>query len=215
MGADETRDNEAGGSLNKLPVWIALATSLAWVSVGQVPQRSLFLYLDGQTQQWCVYHSEDAFTAAREKVEEYQAAVIQYEGERPVSVGVTEWNESGDWAVYDDYSLTDMGELSELTRYYDQHMGGFTEKTIYGIVAGESQVKTQAFLDLETQEPLAGNPGARVETIVTDGKAERWLDYFPIHIIPVVTRVTDFPFKSILRGEHPEVWEREPVCVGK
>jgi len=173
---------------------IALSIGLLVQCESSSPTGSEKLYLlEAAGQQWCVYRSEAEWNADVQQQQAMVVATVEHVSGRLIAVNVTEQDESGDWIVYDNYTMSADGQPQSLKRTVNILPGERSEERVFRIRAGLATQQSAATRQLGTGKSLRG--------------AETWLPD-----VPVITRVQGFPFASLIGAERVKTLPSK-LCV--
>lgn len=179
-----------------------LGAALAAIAVlfGQgcaaVPTKNYKIYLleDASISQWCAYRSEEDWRVAVESKGAFVVGTLEYVNNRLVQVFVTETAESGDWTVYDRYSVDDHGNVIALAR--TTNLLGHDRSVLQTYsVPGRVRLTATTTVQLSTGKPLTSNSSV-------------WMPDITIHTV-----TSAFPFAAILSQRDISTTDR--LCVGR
>lgn len=181
-----------------LPILALLFTANEGAAIAQVARRTLFILNDIRREQWCAYKDESRWRDTAVTLGARHNAEVDFVNRTPQTVVITLNADSGDWAVEDTYSLTPSESPRRLRRRILHEAGGFIEESVFAIENDRAR--------LERRETKSAYSGQLMQS-------QRESQYYFFPDFAIITRMRDFPFHSILTGEHPEVWTEDRVCV--
>jgi hypothetical protein len=88
-------------------------SSCAW---GQQKSNKTFFLEAAKSGQWCAFDKEPAWNEAVQMAEAMTVGTLTYSNGHLSGIYVTEAGESGDWIVYDNYSIDEKGRVTKLSR---------------------------------------------------------------------------------------------------
>jgi hypothetical protein len=171
---------------------------LPWVALGQArdehgSSRDVYYLQDQANHQWCAYKDRDDWKSAVQLLTARTAGGLVYSGGRLATVHVSQTDESGDWAVFDAYSVDPSRKIGEIIRRINIIPDRTSETQVFVVRNGRAVKQSSIVVDLETRKP--------------GPKPVQWL-----RPDPVVTRIEAFPFAALI-GKHKEIWAVGKVCV--
>jgi len=172
-------------------VLFLLSVVVVNAALAQSTGKRLFLVEDAEHHRWCAYRSESEWTSEVKSLTAMIVGMLEYSGDH-----VTEEDEAGDWTVYDHYVIDDKGQISGLKRTINILPGDRSEDETYVMLDGKPKKQASNSRRLSTKEALPGQ------------KEKVWLPD-----VPIITRVQDFPFVSLILQKHPEFSSNSKVCV--
>jgi hypothetical protein len=173
-----------------------LSAVVVYGALAQSTGKRLFLLEDAEHHQWCAYGSESEWTTEVKSLTALVVATLEYTGDHVSKIAVTEEDEAGDWTVYDHYLIDEKGQIRELKRTINILPGDRSEDETYLVLDGKAKKQASDSRRLSTKEALPGQ------------KEKVWLPE-----VPIITRVQDFPFVSLILEKHPELSSSGKVCV--
>jgi hypothetical protein len=159
---------------------------------GQDRPKKLFLFANPDSHQWCINRNQEHWKSQVESRQALLFSILEFENNHISLISFIEDGESGDWSVYDDYTIDANGNIRKLTRQINVIPGTIRAEQTYRIADGKAAKVT------DVRHSLGD--------LIRDNTA--WVPEPRIR-----TRIQDFPFASILAGKHPEVWTKDGVCV--
>lgn len=160
-----------------LLAWI-LAISLQPLPAQRPSPRS-FIYLVHVGDRWCSYLDESEQQAEVARANALDVAVVHFTAHGMDRIAVTEETESGDWIVYDQYSIGADGQPVALLREVRIAEGGRVRQS-FRIKAGRAVLVRH----------IEVNPRTGKET---KGPLKKWLPD-----IPVATTLSSLDFQPLL-----------------
>ena len=166
----------------------SLALALAGVLLVQCDSgvdavsEKVYLLEDASNQEWCIYTNEREWKADVELRGAMKVATVDQVNGRITWIRVTEQDETGDWIVYDTYSLDANARMSRIKRTANILPGDRSEERIFLVRAGRAVGESSATRRLGTGEPFRA--------------AENWLPN-----VPIVTSVEALPFSPLIEAE--------------
>lgn len=155
-------------------------------------RAKVFLLENARGRQWCAYNNELTWKAAVRSVEAMTVGALTYSNGNLSGINVTETDQSGDWIVYDRYSLDDRGEIVELMRVINVLPGDRHVVETYSISNGKAKKISAEEKSLTTGKPLASPQPV-------------WLPNPPIE-----AEVKQFPFSGLLMN--PDLRTASKTC---
>ena len=158
-----------------------LPSSQASHALAKAATRSeVFLLENARGRQWCAYNNELTWKTAVRNIKAMTVGTLTYSNGNLSRINVTETDQSGDWIVYDRYSLDDRGEIVELLRVINVLPGDRHVIETYSISNGKAKKISTEEKSLTTGKPLASPQPV-------------WLPNLPIE-----AEVKRFPFAGLL-----------------
>lgn len=155
-----------------------------------------FLLEDAKQERWCAYGNKSLWTSDVQSFAASVVATVEYSGDHLSKISVTEEDEAGDWIVYDHYAVGEKGNILGLNRIINILPGDRSEEETYIVVNGKAKKQSSISRKLSTKE------------VLTVQKEKDWLPD-----VPIVTRLSDFPFASLIIGKRVRVSLSEKKCV--
>jgi len=177
-------------------VMATVALHLAFAQSAENPKtgKSVYFLKDDLGQQWCGYASETQYKAQVRDRAAFVVGEADYADGRLAAVHFTETDETGDWAVIDEYTLDKEGNLESLKRTINLFSEDSSEEQRFTIRNGKAvqqgSMRRKLHLARASQKS------------VTEFDAPK-----------VVTTATNFPFAELLGIKRDEVWSKGSVCV--
>jgi hypothetical protein len=101
-----------------------------------------------------------------------------------------------DTATYDEYSIDRKGNINRLKRTFDVVPDRVTREQIWSIRDGKAVKTSESWMEFKTHRPIA--PHKEIEDFGTS---------------PIILRMADFPFYSLIIDRHPERWPSGNLCI--
>jgi len=155
--------------------------------------KILFLE-DVDHKEWCAYANESIWKSTVDSLGAMTVGSLNYEKDQLSAVDVTEDDETGDWIVYDHYTVDPRGEPSWNKRKINILPGDRTIDETYQIQNGKATRRSSSIRSLSTGKNLSD--------------PERWLPK-----VAIITRATDFPFAALIAQKYPETFSQSKVCI--
>lgn len=171
-----------GGAKVRVVLIVLLLCSLVTISSAQ-SEVAIFFLRDQTHRQWCAFKSESEWHTAMGLVPPHVVGGIEYKDDRVAMVYVSEVDSTGDWKVYDGYTVTPDGKLDRLNRHVTIPSAGVDDEEVWAIKNGRATKQD-------------GKPSKR--TYLLD--------------VPIVTSPQSFPFWP-LSGKLVEILEKGKVCI--
>jgi hypothetical protein len=173
-----------------LPLGLAFGQSGGSGSTG----RAIYFLRDDARRQWCGYASQSRFKAQVQPLRAEVFGKVDYRNSRVSRVYVTETDETGDWAVNDEYSVDDDGKLRTLKRTINILPEGTSEEQLFAMENGKANRRRSTYHELRSGRPT-----------------EKHVDWFEAP--PVIASPQEFPFFALIAGKQQSIWSGGEVCV--
>jgi len=157
-------------------------------------KKKLYLLEDTAGRRWCGFGRESTWRAEVQSLSAMLVSTVEYLNGHIAVVSVTEEDETGDWIVYDRYSLDESGALRKLHRTISVLPGDRTQKEVFLIHDGRATKQSTSSLRLSTGKPTT--------------PSQDWLPD-----VPVITNIQDFPFSPLIGSKRFEVWSKGRACI--
>ena len=157
-------------------------------------RKVVYFLQDDVHTQWCGYSSETAFKAQVQPLRAMIVGKVDYTDSRPSTIQVTETDETGDWAVNDEYALDASGRVQALKRTINILPEDMSEQQAFVIRDGKADLQRSTYRELRSGKPT-----------------EKRVSWFEPP--PVVTSVHAFPFSALITGKQQAVWASGRACV--
>jgi len=173
---------------------VILSLALAQNAENPKTGKTLYFLKDDLSQQWCGYGSESEFKAQIKERTAFVVGGADYADGHIASVRLTQTDETGDWAVNDEYVFNKDGNIASLNRTINILPEDFSEKQLFIIKDGKA-VKQR----IERRKLHLGRA------------SQKQVDWFQEP--PVITSAADFPFSDLIGSKREVVWSNGSVCV--
>ena len=137
----------------------------------------MFLVYDDHLKKWCAYAKESSWKSQVAALAADTVASMHFSEGRLISIDVTTQDETGDWMVFDHYTIETGGNLQQLRRRINILPGDRSVSEIYLIAIGKAKLQSRATTSLTTGKELTGS--------------EDWLPE-----VPTFSRLGDFSFAA-------------------
>ena len=138
-------------------LWIAALLlpcfALTQVKSGQIASKEMFFRKDVPLNQWCAYKSETDWRTEMDPFQPETIGGVEYVSDHVSVVHVTTTDQSGDWAIYDDYSFDKNERLQSLKRTINVLPGRLSEEQVFRIQAGKAIQEKSTISELGTGKP--------------------------------------------------------------
>lgn len=181
----------------RVVVVTALFLGCAFVQsdASQLAEKTVYFLKDDLHAQWCGYANESQFKAEIQALNAFVAGGADYTNGHLSRVRVTETDETGDWAVNDEYICDTKVEIQTLKRTINILPEDTSEEQLFFIRNGKAVKQHSAYHELRT------------------GKAtQKSVGWFQAP--PVITTIQAFPFSPLLGGKRPEILSSGMACTG-
>jgi hypothetical protein len=162
-----------------VPIVVSIGMFVQCEPSNQLADTKLYLLDAAAGRQWCVYRREAEWNADVQRQQAMVVGTAEYKNDRLVAVNVIEQDESGDWIVYDNYSIGAAGEPQSLKRTVNILPGERSEELVFQLRARQATQQSRTTRQLGTGRPLRNT--------------EAWLPS-----VRVVTSVEAFPFAPLI-----------------
>ena len=173
-----------------------LFLSLAFAQSGEnrTPGKAVYFLKDDSHKQWCAYANESRFKTQIQSLKAMIVGGADYADGRLLTARVTETDETGDWAVNDEYTYNKSGKIQALKRTINILPEDFSEEQIFVIENGRAVKQRSVYRELRT--------GKVSQKSVNGFEAP-----------PVITNTEGFPFSDLIGSKRYEVWSKGSVCI--
>jgi hypothetical protein len=179
---------------------ISIATTLflSWAfaqsGANRVTGKAVYFLEDDLHKQWCGYASQSQFKAEVQSLKAMVVGGADYANGRVSRVRVTETDETGDWAVNDEYTFDKNERIQTLKRTTNILPEDTSEEQLFLIENGKAVKQRSTYRELRT------------------GKAtQKTVDWF--HAPPVITNIRAFPFSPLIGSKRFEIWSKGEACT--
>jgi hypothetical protein len=174
---------------------ILLAVALkAQEAPPQTSPHMFFLVEDEHRKQWCAYSSESSWKSQVDSLDAATVATMNFSDDHLAAIDITSEDEAGDWMVFDQYALSNHGDVQELRRMANILPGDRSVVETYLIVNGNAKLQNRTTTSLRTGEKLTS--------------PEDWLPE-----VRVFTRLRDFPFARLTTVRYSDALSKGKICV--
>jgi len=173
-----------------LPLGWAFAQRGASGSAG----KAIYFLRDDAHEQWCGYADESRLKARVQPLHAMVVGRADYTDGRVSAVRLTEVDETGDWAVNDDYGLDARERIQSLKRTISILPEDTSEEQLFVIRDGRANRQRSTYRELSSGRP-----------------AQKHVDWFEPP--PVVTSLQAFPFSALIARTQQAVWSKGEVCL--
>lgn len=158
------------------------------------PNRAIYFLKDDTHGQWCGYANESRMKAQVQPLQPSIVGKVQYTDRRVSAVRVTETDETGDWAVNDEYAFDGSGKLRALKRTIDILPEDASQEQLFVIMNGKVNLQRTVRHELRSGKPT-----------------QKHVDWFEPP--PIITSLQNFPFSALIAGKRRTVWSTGEVCI--
>jgi hypothetical protein len=178
-----------------------LATAAVFLSLGLAESnekgatgKAVYFLKDDSHKQWCAYASESRFKAQIQSLRALVVGGADYADGRLLTIRLTETDETGDWAVNDEYTVNGSGKIQTLKRTVNILPEDSSEEQLFVIEKGSAVKQRSVYHELRTgkvtQKPVNW---FQAPAVITDAEA--------------------FPFLPLIGSRRNEVWSRGSLCI--
>jgi len=173
---------------------IFLSLVFAECSQEQVKGNAVYFLRDDSHQQWCGYASESRFKAQIQPLRALVLGAANYANGRLLALRLTQTDETGDWAVNDEYARDKSGKFEALRRRIEILPEDSSEEQLFVIHNGRAIKQRSVYHELRTGK--------------VSQKSVNWFK-----APPVMTDIEAFPFSPLIGSRRNDVWSAGSVCV--
>lgn len=177
-----------------LNVAVLLGFAFAQSSESNSSKKTVFLLRDDLHQQWCGYASESLFKLQIQSLKALVVGGADYADGHLSMVRVTETDETGDWAVNDEYIFDKAGRIRTLKRKINILPEDTSEEQMFVIENGKAIKQRSTYHELGTRKAT-----------------QKRVDWFEAS--PVITDVEAFPFAPLIGSKRFNVWSQGEACI--
>jgi hypothetical protein len=175
-------------------IWLTvLVLDTPTLSAADKAQR-IFILEVAEGGRLCGYSSEDEWGQAP-KPQDPQVIAIANSVEGVLTAVLVKLD-TEDTTNYDEYAMNKDGSVRQLKRTLDDVPQRVRTEQVWDIRAGRAKKTSESWMDFKTLRPLS---------------RDKRLDYRDE--LPVIVRLTDFPFYSLITDKSPERWVGGKRCV--
>lgn len=171
-----------------------LLPGLTFAQTGADGGKKVYFLNDDSHKQWCGYASESRLRAQVQALGAMIVGGVDYKNGRVSSIHVTETDETGDWAVNDEYTFDEKGMIHGLTRTIDIIPEDNSEEQTFLIQNGKAIKQRSTHRELHTGKPTP-----------------KTVDWFKAP--PVITDIKAFPFSALIIGNRQAMLPTDEVCI--
>ncbi len=176
-------------------VGIVLAScALAQNGAGPPAGRPIYFLKDDMHAQWCAYASETRFKAQVQSLRAMIVGQVDYTNGHASALHITEADETGDWAVNDDYALDGRGNIRALKRMINIIPEDTSEQQLFIVKDGRAIPQGGSSRELRSGKPT-----------------QKRVDWFQPP--PVITSLKALPFSGLVTSKQQTVWSKGEDCV--
>jgi len=179
-------------------ILVAATLSMGWafaqVGENRITGKTVYFLKDDSHKQWCGYASESRFKSQIQALVAMVVGGADYTNGRISRVRITETDETRDWAVNDDYTISNSGKIQSLKRIINILPENNSEEQLFLIQNGKAIKQRSIFHALG----IGKTP-------------QKSVDWFKAS--PVVTSIGEFPFSSLVESKRTEVWSKGDTCI--
>jgi hypothetical protein len=161
---------------------------------GTTEGKTVYFLKDSAHKQWCAYASESQLRTQVQSLRAMVVGGVDYVGGRVSAVHVTQSDETGDWAVNDDYSVDEAGKIQRLRRTINILPEDNSEEQVFLLASATPFLQSSTHRELRTGKPTQKTVG--------------WF-----HAPPVVASLRAFPFAALIGGGRQDAWANGTACV--
>lgn len=157
---------------------------------------SIYFLKDDLHERWCGYASESRFKTEVQLLRAQVVGKTDYMNGRVSVVHVTITDESGDWAVNDDYTLDNNQNVRSLKRTINILPEDTSEEQLFVMEKGQPHRQRSAYRDLRSGQ-----------------STRKRVDWFQAP--PIITELTNFPFGALIFESQYRIWTSGQECVSE
>jgi hypothetical protein len=165
-------------------------------TLGARYEKKLFLAIGADSQEWCIYTDEARWKSDIASLGSSSVGTLDYSGDRLSAIDVTQEDETGDWIVYDHYSVSPDNRPTQDSRRINILPGDRTVNETYAIENGHAERRSSLTRSLSTGQ--------------APSNSEKWLPD-----VPVFVDLHDFPFVSLIPHKYSENLSDGKRCAVK
>lgn len=160
----------------------------------RVAAKTLYFLRDDHDKRWCGYADKSRLEAQVRSLGAMVVGGVDYTNGRVTTVDITEEDETGDWAVNDEYTLDENERMRTLKRTINIIPGNTSEEQVFRVQGGKAIKLRSTYRDLRTGKP-------------TNSRAD-WFEPSP-----VITSLQAFPFWMLIATKRQVVWTAGEACI--
>ncbi len=162
--------------------------------VPQADTHSDKLYLlNDDEDRWCAYQDESTWKSDVQSLGALTVAAVEYVNDRISLIQITEAGGSGDWAVFDTYSIDKDGKVYSLKRTINVLPGDRNEEQTWTVQDGKAIINSSVSRGLTTLKPVEPTPVDLPE-------------------VPIIKTLQTLPFWVLIRDRLQETLSKGKVC---
>ncbi len=171
-------------------------TTLLLVLSFQVDRNelSLFLINDLETGRWCGFKDELGWKKEQENSPALVVGRVDVTKGKITRLSVTKYDETGDWAVFDVYSISASGQISGLKRTINVLPSNRSEEEVWVVHDGKATKTQTASRSLRTLRPITPTP-------------------IDLPDVPIVTELKNFDFWPLLADQGRGIISKGRACT--
>lgn len=181
-------------SRTSLVVTLLLLSLLGQKSASQITVRTIYFLKDDASKQWCGYASESKFKDQIRLLRALDVGAADFQHFSLSTVHWTQTDETGDWAVNDEYSLNNKQEIRTLNRTIN--------------ILPERLSEEQSFIIRDHTVIQQSDEHYELGTRQTTQKSVDWFK-----APPVFTEVRYLPFSPLIVSKKSEIWSKGVACI--
>ncbi len=157
-------------------------------------EKRIYVLQDETHRLWCGYATESRFRVQVQTLKAPIVGTIDYSGGRVVAISLTQTDETGDWAVNDEYTLDAAGDVLTLRRKTNIIPEDISEEQAFRVSNGKATLRSSAYRLLSSGMPT-----------------DKRVDWFEPP--SVIMKLRDFPFTSLLTVSRQDMLRVGGTCV--
>ncbi len=173
---------------------LLLNTIFVQLASCQAGVKKVYLLEDRAHQQWCGYKIEATWGSEKESLSALVVGTAEYRNDRLSTIALTEAGESGDWIVYDNYSLDREGRVQSLKRTTNVLPGDSSVEQVFTNRNGSMTIVSTTTRSLSTGDPKAVTP-------------------IDVPSVPILGNLQEFRFASLIVNRLAEIESAGKVCI--
>ncbi len=179
--------------LTLVPLLISVAPAVFPQTSRSSEVKKIYFLRDDTDMRWCGYAGQLRYKAQATLLNPMVVGAADYDSGRIAKVRVTEEDESGDWVVYDEYTVSEGSKIRTLKRVINIIPEDNSEEQVFSMVDGKAVKQRSAHHELRSGKPT--------------GHTVEWFESPSI-----ITRPQMFPFWTLL-NQSKAVWANGEACV--
>ena len=174
--------------------WRCLILLLAITPARAVAASKVFILEKSEEGLLCGYTRESEWAQVPKDKDISFVAIVESENGTVSSILVQRFSE--DTTTYDEYTIQKGVNVIKLKRTFDVVPDRVTREQIWAIQAGKAAKISERWMEFKTHRPIG--PQNQIDDFGT---------------IPIMLKMTDFPFYPLIVDQHPERWPSGRRCV--